>query len=54
MPDDVIDADKLDPGFKTEISKQPGGENMKLCFQCGPAAAPARCGPSTTSTIRAG
>jgi len=35
MPDDIIDADKLDPGFKIEISKQPGGENLKLCFQCG-------------------
>ncbi|MGQ9582184.1 MAG: 4Fe-4S dicluster domain-containing protein [Thermoplasmatota archaeon] len=32
---EVIDADKLDPDFKFEIARQPGGENMKLCFQCG-------------------
>ena len=25
MTDEVIDADQLDPGFKYEISKQPGG-----------------------------
>lgn len=35
MGDDVIDAGTLDPDFKFEIAKQPGGENMKLCFQCG-------------------
>ncbi|MEM2869175.1 MAG: 4Fe-4S dicluster domain-containing protein [Thermoplasmata archaeon] len=35
MPEDVIDASELDPEFKFEIARQPGGENIKLCFQCG-------------------
>jgi len=35
MADDVIDAGELDPEFKFEIAKQAGGENIKLCFQCG-------------------
>lgn len=35
MAEDVIDASELDPEFKFEIAKQAGGENMKLCFQCG-------------------
>ncbi len=26
---------KLDPKFKDEVSKVPGGQNMKRCFQCG-------------------
>ena len=26
---------KLDPGFKEDVSKLPGGENLKRCFQCG-------------------
>ena len=26
---------KLDPRFKDEVSKLPGGENLKRCFQCG-------------------
>jgi heterodisulfide reductase subunit C len=26
---------ELSPKFKYEISKQPGGENIKLCFACG-------------------
>ncbi|MEW6227444.1 MAG: 4Fe-4S dicluster domain-containing protein [Bacillota bacterium] len=25
----------LDPKFKYEIAKEPGGENIKYCFQCG-------------------
>ena len=25
----------LDPKFKYEVSGQPGGENLKLCFSCG-------------------
>lgn len=30
-----IEVGQLDPRFKFEISNQPGGENIKLCFQCG-------------------
>ncbi len=26
---------KLDPRFKDEVSKVPGGQNIKRCFQCG-------------------
>lgn len=26
---------KLDPRFKEEVSKLPGGEHLKRCFQCG-------------------
>ena len=26
---------KLDPKFKYEVSKLPGGQNIKRCFQCG-------------------
>ncbi|MEE8323312.1 MAG: 4Fe-4S dicluster domain-containing protein [Candidatus Bathyarchaeia archaeon] len=26
---------KLDPKFKEEVSKLPGGQNLKRCFQCG-------------------
>jgi len=26
---------ELDPKFKYEVSEQPGGENLKLCFSCG-------------------
>lgn len=26
---------KLDPKFKEEVSKIPGGQNIKRCFQCG-------------------
>ena len=29
----------LDPKFKYEISKVPGAENIKLCFQCGTCTA---------------
>ncbi len=25
---------ELDPGFKDEISREPGGENIKRCFNC--------------------
>ena len=27
--------EELDPQFKYEVSKQPGGENIKNCFACG-------------------
>jgi heterodisulfide reductase subunit C len=30
-----IKAHEFDPHFKYEISKMPGGENLKQCFQCG-------------------
>ena len=29
-----LDLNKLDPNFRNEIAKEPGGENIKLCFQC--------------------
>ena len=29
----------LDPNFKYEIAKQPGGEQIKYCFQCGTCSA---------------
>jgi len=35
MAEDTIDTGQLDPNFKFEISKQPGGENIRNCFQCG-------------------
>jgi len=31
----VIEVRELDPRFRFEISKQAGGENIRLCFQCG-------------------
>ncbi len=30
-----IDVGELDPHFKFEIAKEPGGENILYCFQCG-------------------
>jgi heterodisulfide reductase subunit C len=27
--------EELDPGFKFEVAKEPGGENIKQCFTCG-------------------
>ncbi len=35
----VVDASKLDPNLKYEISNQLGGENIKRCFQCGTCVA---------------
>ncbi|MEA2090425.1 MAG: 4Fe-4S dicluster domain-containing protein [Thermoproteota archaeon] len=32
---EVIRASEIDPEFKYEISKMPGGEKLMLCFQCG-------------------
>lgn len=32
---EVIRASELDPNFKYEISKIPGGEKLLACFQCG-------------------
>ncbi len=34
-----IEAVELDPNFKFEISKEPGGENITFCFQCGTCVA---------------
>lgn len=31
----TIDLEKLDPSFKYEVSKEIGGQNIKLCFNCG-------------------
>ena len=31
----VLVITKLDPKFKDEVSKVPGGQNIKRCFQCG-------------------
>jgi len=31
----VLVTTKLDPKFKDEVSKVPGGQNIKRCFQCG-------------------
>lgn len=30
---------KLDPTFKEEVTRIPGGENVKRCFQCGTCSA---------------
>lgn len=35
----VIDVSELDPNFKHEITKEPGGENLKACFACGTCSA---------------
>ncbi len=35
----IISFDTLDPDFKNEIAKQPGGEQIKYCFQCGTCSA---------------
>ncbi|MCK4583814.1 response regulator, partial [candidate division WOR-3 bacterium] len=33
--DKYLQVSALDPKFKYEIAKQPGGENIKVCFGCG-------------------
>jgi heterodisulfide reductase subunit C len=38
-PSRAIKSGDLDPKFKYEISKVPGAENIKLCFQCGTCTA---------------
>ena len=38
-PPRQIKTGDLDPKFKYEISKVPGAENIKLCFQCGTCTA---------------
>lgn len=32
---EAIDFEALDPNFKYEVSKEIGGQNIKLCFNCG-------------------
>lgn len=31
----ALDLEEIDPSFKYEVSKEAGGENIKLCFNCG-------------------
>ncbi len=31
----TIDFEELDPNFKYEVSREIGGQNIKLCFNCG-------------------
>jgi heterodisulfide reductase subunit C len=38
-PSGAIKTRDIDPKFKYEISKVPGAENIKLCFQCGTCTA---------------
>ncbi len=38
-PSRTIKMRDIDPKFKNEISKVPGVENLKLCFQCGTCTA---------------
>jgi heterodisulfide reductase subunit C len=35
----VVTKKDIDPNFKYEIMKEPGGENLLLCFQCGTCTA---------------
>jgi heterodisulfide reductase subunit C len=35
----MIKSNQLDPNFKSEISKEPGGEHLKRCFSCGTCTA---------------
>lgn len=37
----IIDSKKIDPNFKYEIAKEPGGEGILKCFACGSCTA--RC-----------
>ncbi|KYH42189.1 MAG: heterodisulfide reductase subunit C [Candidatus Bathyarchaeota archaeon B26-2] len=32
---DVVKALRVDPNFKYEVMESPGGETLKVCFQCG-------------------
>jgi heterodisulfide reductase subunit C len=35
----IVTIKDVDPNFKYEITKEPGGENFLLCFQCGTCTA---------------
>lgn len=37
--EEIIKTEKLNPKFKREIEKMPGGETLALCFQCGKCTA---------------
>ena len=39
MESKSIEVDKLDPNFKYEIARQPGGEKILHCFACGTCSA---------------
>ncbi|MEW6417830.1 MAG: 4Fe-4S dicluster domain-containing protein [Nitrospirota bacterium] len=39
MESKLIEVDKLDPNFKYEIARQPGGEKILQCFACGTCSA---------------
>ncbi|MEA2039051.1 MAG: 4Fe-4S dicluster domain-containing protein [Thermodesulfobacteriota bacterium] len=41
---DSLSMDRVDPNFKNELVKQPGGENFTACFACGTCTA---CCPIT-------
>jgi heterodisulfide reductase subunit C2 len=50
MPSDgVIEVDKLDKNFKYEIAKEPGGESIMYCFQCGTCTAACPVSPKKES-----
>lgn len=36
---EMIDVEKLDPKFKYEVMKEPGGEHLTMCFACGTCSA---------------
>ncbi len=35
----IVIGKQLDPGFKYEIARRPGGENLQKCFACGTCTA---------------
>lgn len=37
--DEIIDVGHLDPGFRNEIVREPGGERFMRCFSCGTCVA---------------
>jgi heterodisulfide reductase subunit C len=37
--DEIIDVANLDPGFRNEILREPGGERFMQCFSCGTCVA---------------
>jgi heterodisulfide reductase subunit C len=37
--DEIIDVGRLEPGFRTEIMAEPGGERFMRCFSCGTCVA---------------
>ena len=39
LGEDIIDVGRLEPGFRTEIMAEPGGERFMRCFSCGTCVA---------------